>query len=354
VIAPATRRAVLAAGARSAAGAVAAAALDAFRFAAPLAAEGAHNDGPVEITVNAKTIDSFLPREPSQIRFGPLEFRGGLELTSSYKEFGGFSALRMAADGAHFVSLTDRGSWLTARIVYEQGRPVGIDDAEMAPVLGPDGRPLAVRGWWDTESLADQDGTFYVGIERVNRIVRFDFAKFGVRARASVVATPPGIATLPNNRGLEALAFAPRGTKLAGTLIAFSERGLDAAGNLKAFLIGGPTPGEFTVKRLDDFDISDCTVLPGGDILLLERRFSLLRGGIAMRLRRLHLADIRPGTLVDGPVLFEADMGYQIDNMEGISTHRTATGELILTMVSDDNFSFLQRTILLQFKLYEE
>ena len=105
-------------------------------------------------------------------------------------------------------------------------------------------------------------------------------------ARA-VVPTPPGIATLPNNKGLEALAFAPRGSKLAGTLIAFSERGLDAAGNLKAFLIGGPTPGEFSVKRRDDFDISDCTVLPAGDLLLLERRFSLLRGGIAMRLRRI-------------------------------------------------------------------
>jgi hypothetical protein len=349
-----TRRSALAVGARSVAGAAAAAALDAFRFAPPLAAEGARNDGPVEITVNAKTIDTFLPREQDQIRFGPLEFRGGLEMTSPYKEFGGFSALRMAPDGAHFVSVTDRGYWLTARILYEHGRPVGIDDAEMAPLLGPDGRSLAARGWFDTESLADQDGTFYVGIERVNRIVRFDFAKSGVRARASVVATPPGIATLPYNRGLEALAFAPRGTKLAGTLIAFSERGLDAAGNLKAFLIGGPTPGDFAVRRLDDFDISDCTVLPGGDILLLERRFSLLRGGIAMRLRRLPLTDVRPGALVDGPVLFEADMGYNIDNMEGISTHRTAAGDLILTMVSDDNFSFLQRTILLQFKLYEE
>jgi hypothetical protein len=354
MIAPLTRRAALAVWARSGAGAVAAAAFDAFGLAPPLAAEGAHNNGPVAITVNAKTIDSFLPRETSQIRFGPLEFHGGLELTSPYKEFGGFSALRIAADGAHFVSLTDRGYWLTGRILYENGRPVGIDDAEMAPELGPDGRPLAARGWWDTESLADQDGVFYVGIERVNRIVRFDFARFGVRARASVVPTPPGIATLPNNKGLEALAIAPRGTKLAGTLIAFSERGLDAAGNLKAFLIGGPTPGEFAVKRRDDFDISDCTVLPGGDVLLLERRFSLLRGGIAMRLRRLSIADIKPGALVDGPALFEADMGYNIDNMEGISTHRTAAGDLILTMISDDNFSFLQRTIMLQFKLYEE
>jgi hypothetical protein len=317
-------------------------------------AEPVRDSGPIAIKVRAKTIDSFLPRDPGQVRFGPLEFRGGLELTSDYREFGGFSALKMAADGEHFVSLTDKGYWLTGRIDYDRARPVGITDAEMAPMLGSDGRPLDARGWYDTESLAEQDGVFYVGIERVNRIVRFDFAKNGVRSRAAVVPTPPGIATLPNNKGLEALTFAPRGSKLAGTLIAFSERGLDAAGNLKAFLIGGPTPGEFSVKRSDDFDISDCTVLPDGALLLLERRFSLLRGGIAMRLRRLELADIKPGALVDGPVLFFADMGYQIDNMEGIATHRTAAGELILTLVSDDNFSLLQRTILLQFKLIEK
>ena len=72
--------------------------------------------------------------------------------------------------------------------------------------------------------------------------------------------------------------------------------------------IGGPTPGEFSVKRRDDFDISDCTVLPSGDVLLLERRFAWLRGGIAMRLRRIAIADIKPGALVDGPVLLFADM----------------------------------------------
>src|SRR6516225_10977547 len=258
----------------------------ALTFSAPAATEPAHNDGPVVIQVHAKTINLFLPREQDQIRFGALEFRGGLELTSDYREFGGFSALRMDPDGEHFVSLSDKSFWLTGRIVYDRGRPAGIADAEMAPMLGPDGRPLAARGWFDTESLAERDGVFYIGIEGVNRIVRFDFATSGVRARAAVVQTPPGISTLPNNKGLEALAFAPRRSKLAGALIAFSERGLDADGNLKAFLIGGPTPGEFAVKRCNDFDISDCTVLTSGDLLLLERRFSLLRGGFAMRLRR--------------------------------------------------------------------
>ena len=84
---------------------------------------------------------------------------------------------------------------------------------------------------------------------------------------------------------------------------------------------------------------------------VLERRFSRLRG-VAMRIRRVSLGSIQPGATIDGPVLIEADMGYQIDNMEGLSVHRDA-GTLVLTLISDDNFSMIQRTLLLQFTLEE-
>jgi hypothetical protein len=73
-----------------------------------------------------------------------------------------------------------------------------------------------------------------------------------------------------------------------------------------------------------------------------------------MRIRRLPLASLKEGALVDGRSMIEADLAYQIDNMEGIAVHRTAGGETILTIVSDDNFSFLQRSLLLQFALAEE
>ena len=313
----------------------------------------AQRGGVVRITVDARPIATFSAGASDQRRFGKLEYLGGLDLKSSYSEFGGFSAIRVAPDGEHFVSLTDKGRWLTARIVHEGDRPIGIADAIMAPMLGPDGRTLAARGWYDTESLAERDGWLYVGIERVNRIVRFDFARHGVLARAELVSAPPGISHLPNNKGLEALTFAPRNGKLAGALMAFSERGLDPDGNLKAFLIGGATPGEFSVKRRDDFDISDSATLPSGDVLLLERRFTWWTG-IAMRLRRIAIADISPRALVDGADLLFADMRYQIDNMEGLSIHVDSAGDAVLTLISDDNFSILQRTVLLQFKLANE
>ena len=169
---------------------------------------------------------------------------------------------------------------------------------------------------------------------------------------SSDLPLPPAASKLPFNKGLEALVFVPKGFALAGTLIAISERGLDPQGNLIAFLVGGPTPGQFSVRRTEKFDISDATLLASGDLLVLERKFSLVEG-LHVRIRRIPLKSLAPGALVDGPVIFEADLGDEVDNMEGIDAFVTPEGDTVLTMVSDDNFSLLQRTLLLQFTLVE-
>jgi hypothetical protein len=275
-------------------------------------------------------------------------------LDSTAKDFGGISAIRVAADGQNFIALTDRGNWLRGRIVYRGTAPIAIRDAEMAPMLGSDRLPLKRRGWYDTESLAEDGGTLYVGIERVQRIVRFDYGHDGLLARGTPIPVPPAFRTLPKNGSLECLVMAPRGGPLAGTLIAISEQGLDARGNHLSFLIGGGNDGTFALKRTgDDFDISDCALTPNGKVLVLERRFSWT-SGFAMRIRSVPLTAIKPGATVDGPVLITADMGSQIDNMEGLSVHRAADGTLVLTLISDDNFFALQRTVLLQFGLVGE
>jgi hypothetical protein len=338
---PAIRRRALAIAALSLALCLSASAETSLRQAEP----------PVAVEIAARPIAAFELREPARTRFGPLTFRGGLSLTSSYRDFGGISSIRVGADGARFLAVTDKGRWLRGRIVYEGARPVGIADAEMAPILGPDGKPLAARRWYDTEALAEDGGTVFVGIERVHRIVRFDYGRSGLLARGTPIAVPPAFARLPNNKSIECLVFVPKGA-LARTLMAISERGLDEAGNIRGFLIGGPSPGEFSVRRIGDFDVSDCAVTPGGDLLLLERSFSTFQG-VGMRIRRVPLGDVKPGATIDGAALIEADMGYQIDNMEGLSVHRAADGALVLTLISDDNFSMLQRTLLLQFGLAE-
>ena len=72
-----------------------------------------------------------------------------------------------------------------------------------------------------------------------------------------------------------------------------------------------------------------------------------------MRIRRLPGAAIRPGALVDGPVLMEADLGQEIDNMEGLDAWAGPGGRITLSLVSDDNGSFLQRSLYLEFRLAE-
>jgi hypothetical protein len=211
-------------------------------------------------------------------------------------------------------------------------------------MLGPDGRPITARGWFDSESIALDGSLVYIGLERVNQVLRYDFSKGFTRSRGEVVPLPPAAKKLPYNKGLEALVVVPKGQPLAGTLIALSERGLDAQGNLIGLLIDGPST--------ENFDISDAVLLPAGDLLILERKFSWL-GGIGIRIRRIQLSTVAPGAVIDGAAIFNADLGQEIDNMEGIDAHVTPEGETVLTMVSDDNFSLIQRTLLLQFTLVE-
>jgi hypothetical protein len=138
---------------------------------------------------------------------------------------------------------------------------------------------------------------------------------------------------LPNNKGLESLVVVPKGLPLAGTLIAISERGLDSEGDIIGFLIGGPTPGDFAVRRSNNFDISDAVLLRSGDLLILERKFSLLTG-VGIRIRRIALKSLARGATIDGSSIFEADLGNEVDNMEGIDAHVTPEGDTVLTMVS--------------------
>jgi hypothetical protein len=308
---------------------------------------------PEKVEIRVRPIEAFQPAEPDRRIFGSLEFRGGLELSSSAKNFGGLSAIRVAADGANFLAVTDKADWLRGRIVYRDNRPMGIADAEMAPMLGSDGRPITARGWYDSEALTLEGNLAYVAFERVHRIVRFDYGKEGLLARAQTVPTPPEMSKLPSNRGIECLLAMPKGTPFAGALMAISERSLDGDGHVRGFLIGGPKPGVFSVKRKDDFDIVDCALTPSSDVLLLERFFSWQKG-VAMRIRRVPLASVAPGAVLDGPNLIHADMGYQVDNMEGLSVHRAGDGTIVLTLVSDDNFSLIQRTLLLQFALLDK
>lgn len=304
-------------------------------------------NAPEKIEITAREIKFFDKRNPSNKRFGSLDFVGGLVLQSENKRFGGISGLHIEADNTTFVAHSDRGFWLRGKLKLDGNRVTGIENAEMAPMRGPDGRTLTSRRWYDTEGLTSDGENFYVGVERANQILRFRMAD-GLNARGIPIQIPNGVRRLPFNQGLEALAFVPKGMPLAGSLLAISERGLDEKGNILAFIIGGPTPGSFTVRRFDEFEISDAAISPTGHLLLVERYFRWL-SGIHLRIRAIPLAEIKAGVVADGKVLLQADNNFDIDNMEALAISKGTNGEIVLTLISDNNFNFFQRTVLLRF-----
>lgn len=214
--------------------------------------------------------------------------------TKPWTSFGEISALRIGADGQSFISLNDNGRWVSRP--HRLSRPEEtVGDRRRGD--RPQFWDLTAHRWRGAagatrKSIAEDGGTLYVGIERVNKILRFNYAEDGLTARGQPVDVPAGVKSLPFNQGLETLLAAPRGHRLHGVLIAISERGLDSRGNIAGFLIGGSQPGQFSVRRTDDYDITDAAFLPGGDLVILERRFSLARG-VATRLRRIAQSTVR-------------------------------------------------------------
>lgn len=303
------------------------------------------------IEVDATPLPSFEVGNPGRNRFGALEYLGGLVLRAEAPRFGGLSALSFDANG-RLMAVTDHGWWFRARLVTENGKPARLVDAEMAPIIGPDGKPTGRTKRFDSESLAVHDGVAWLGLERVHEVLRFDLGRDGLAARGQNVSVPREAKSFPSNQSFEAVCYAANGPA-RGTLLAIAERARKGE-NLptRGFILQGPHRGAFDVKRTENFDITDCAFTPDGDLVLLERRFGWF-SGLAMRIVKIDPRMIRPDALLDGTILMEADRSTVIDNMEGLAIAKNEKGETILTLISDDNFSMLQQTVLLQFRLRE-
>ena len=92
-------------------------------------APAASSAGPLEISAAPVALN---PHNPAQARVGPLLYRGGLQLTSPDKRFGGFSGLWLSPDGRHLVAVSDRGWRMDVRVAYDaQGNLKGLAGARL-------------------------------------------------------------------------------------------------------------------------------------------------------------------------------------------------------------------------------
>ncbi|OUS13957.1 hypothetical protein A9Q97_04255, partial [Rhodospirillales bacterium 47_12_T64] len=156
------------------------------------------------------------------------------------------------------------------------------------------------------------------------------------------------------NKGIEALTWLP-----GGCLLAIPERietpnpqsGPQSREPLiEAFLWDQYSWRTLYLESNANFLPTGLSVTPGGDLLLLERRFSFF-DGFETSLRIFPAEQIQPGGIMKGHVLANFEGQHAIDNMEGISSRLGQNGETLVYLLSDDNLSFTQDTLLLMFEI---
>jgi hypothetical protein len=292
---------------------------------------------PVPIGVTARSVPLDY-RDDRIHTIGKLRYRGGLSLGADEPHFGGLSGLIVSADGARITAVSDMGYWLTGSLGYGGGDLVTIADVTMGPLLAPDGTRTTGKLRGDAESITpDGRGGFLVGFEQTHRLWRYPT----LAGRPTPVQAPKELGQAPANGGLEALA------KLDdGRFLALTEQ-LAVPGGTRGW-IGGPKRWQpLTLTADGGFAPTAAAVLPGGDVLVLERRFP----PVGARVLRIDAGSIKPGATIDGEELARLEGATIVDNMEGVAARKGSNGEALIYLLSDDNFNPLQQTLLLMFEL---
>ncbi|MCY3829917.1 MAG: esterase-like activity of phytase family protein [Rhodospirillaceae bacterium] len=300
-------------------------------------------DEPVILTVEPVPLN---PEDEGQVRSDALLYRGGLAVRSPDPRFGGFSGLAVSRDGAHLTAISDRGAWLRARIRYDAaGRLSGLGDGRVGALHGRDGKPL--RGLnADAEALALlPDGSALVAFERRHRILRYPAGPNPLAARPVLRRAPEGLAGAPSNGGAETLAHIG-----SGRLFLLTENLRVDGGAYAGWVTQNGSWRPFAYARSGGFRPTDATVLPNGDIAVLERHYTPATG-VSARIVLLSRSAVAPGRTVRGRELLHLTPSMTVDNFEGIAARRGPNGRTVLYILSDDNFNPLQRTLLLMFEM---
>lgn len=298
------------------------------------------------IDVRAVSIP-FNPEAPDQRHAGRLTWLAGFGLRSAADSFGGWSGLDLLPDGS-LLAVSDLGWWMQLAVRRDtDGRLLSLGPAQVWPVLQPDGSASRSKRDNDAEALRrDRDGTWLVSFELRHRLQRYRPGADGLPGRAEPVAGPADLGEQPANGGIEAMAVLAD-----GRLLLLSEEGRTPAGHLKGWLRGADGHwAKLSYVVTEPFRPVDAALLPGGDLVVLERRFSRI-GGVGSRLVRVPASAIVAGAVLDGEELAQLAPPITVDNFEGLAVERAPSGATLLYLLADDNRSPLQRTLLLQFRL---
>lgn len=266
-----------------------------------------------------------------------VRFAGGLELVlDEASPLHSLSDLKLL-DAAEFISVSDAGDLVRGRLRLDAaGRLVGLEGLAYRRLTLTDGAPIVDKADGDAEGLAvDARGDLLVSFERNHRI--WNYGDPRQPRSAPTASRAPEVAFTPND-GMEGVAAGPSGWRVAGE----SGGVWDCSPAACTTVVVPPeTPLPDSEYRITGMDRDR----PGAGWFVVQRSFSPPVDARA-RVRRM-AAD---GSL--GPVLVELKLPGVTDNFEGVAVFARDEATR-LYILSDDNGSDRQRTLLLAFDLAE-
>jgi hypothetical protein len=268
---------------------------------------------------------------------GGIEVAGAWRLRSTNHNFSGYSGLLAMGDGT-LLAVTDHRRQV--RFTAPDAARRSVKFGFFAPHDPYDHRMI------DLEAITRDpaSGHLWGAYERSNHIERYD------TDLSIAQAWPRAMRNWPGNRGPEAMV------RLAdGRFVVLSEGsprwfaadlpGLVFAGDP----VGGTEPESFRFRPPEDFVPVDMAQLPDGRVLILLRA---LRWGLPPTFEgMLVVADpgtIRPGERWAWREVARLAEPLPMDNYEGLAVEPGEDGRLVLWLISDDNRSKFQRTLLVK------
>ncbi len=287
---------------------------------------------------------------------GSLQYRGGLALAprgdNSNHEFGGLSGLEILEEN-RLLAVSDFGDWLEARLVLsEAGDLVGVTDVRIAAMRDEGGAVFASKEAADAEGLAQlPDGRFAVSFEQTQTIRIYDLNRDGPFGAPRAGPALLGAAGLRPNSGLEAMVSTTDGTLLVGAEGGEEETTALWLARLDA-RDGAPEIARYPLEP--GYSLTSLDRLPNGDFVALERFYAPVIGARA-RITRFSAEELESanGGIIEVEELAHLAPPRPMDNFEGLSVARAPDGGVRLYILSDDNFSDRQRTLLLAFDIAE-
>lgn len=296
-----------------------------------------------------------------EVRPAGLGLPGGARLADGVQFAAGFQFIAdepfrslsdLKTDGDWFYTVSDAGALFRFKVAEDAAthRPVGPARFEGRSLTLMDGRPIADKTDGDAEGLVlTHDGDLWISFERNHRIWNYGPAR---SPNAVPTALPAPRFDFTLNDGMEAISATDErmcGNSIQEQMMSRLRVCLRVAGESGGIWDCSP---QSCVERVappatplpdSDYRITGMDRDPAGNgWFVVQRSFSPPVDARA-RVRRM----APDGTL--GPVLVELKLPGTTDNFEGIAVVDRGGGNVRLFILSDDNSSERQKTLLLAF-----